>query len=352
MKLYQEIPADRKALVWGLFGGEKEMVGPARVPRWKSVRMFYHRVINDGERGMLFDQEGNHKEVIGPSVIDVHPDGEYEESEQLLLSETEAVVIIRRDGTRDIIQGDETPEVYVSTFEELYRFIWTGRTEEKEPGGLMFDKLQLQDTQSYYAFPVRTKDNSVITLRLMIYWRVGDIEKIVQKSSDPLGAMFNKIKAEITATTADINFDDFKDDAMNLIREHDLFKGNGLAFFEGYGIEIQQVVLREWSPVDPRVQQVLEQAAVVQTKKSLDTAEHELNMQRLDHQEVELEKEATLDDLKRNAAEEDGIRQGTELKSLHQALKEEVGEDTAKQLLKLSIAKDARELNIGSDLLK
>jgi hypothetical protein len=122
--------------------------------------------------------------------------------------------------------------------------------------------------------------------------------------------------------------------------------------FESLGIRIDSVSLREWEPVDKNVQRVLEQAAIVQTQKSLDTAEHERTMAKIGYEETQLTSTQKLATLRQEESKQAGIKKGIEMNALIEELKKVVDPAQAVALMKLHLASQAQELNIGSNMLQ
>jgi hypothetical protein len=347
------VPEGRKALVTNFFGKEKIVDGPKRAQTLTSqVEIFEELILAQGEKGVLLDEKGERHEYQGPQIIQVHPRGSFEKYEIEQVAANEAIVIIREDGRRDIIYGKNAAKVFVSPYEAVHQFVWSGGTEDKVPGGLVFGKLRLQDDQMYYAFSARTKDQIVIRISLMIFWKVADAEKILNKSSDPVGAILNKIYSQMTSRVSNLKFDEFIDGTEAKLTDIQLLKEDGKNFFSEYGIEIQAINLRKWECAGGSVQKVLDEAGTVMTRQQIATAEHTLNLQRIDQRKVELTREKDLVDLEKDKAGQQGKKDGQELSALYQTLKDSVGEENAAKILAIRIASQGRaSLYLGSELL-
>lgn len=346
------IPEGRKARVTSWTGRVRIVDGPARKPLFSTVEIFNQVIVPIGEQGYIVNEEGDYQEVVGPEVIHIHPDGAYKPHHRHELAHYESMVVIDEDGHINIHKGSETPTVWVKDRQRVHTFNWTGSrgdTEEKSPGALRVQTLRLQDTQTYFSFPVRTRDNIVINLRLMIYYSYGEIEKLLQ-NNDPLGAMYNRIMATMVGFVAGLPFDQFKDNTNDQIANHPLFN-TGKAVFEEDGISIEQVVVRAWEPIDREVQRVLERAATIQTQKTLDQAEHERKMQQLEFEGVELDEGQKLEDKRAKAAASEGDRDAQKLATLYNNLVGSVGEETARKVLVLKQASQADALYLTPAML-
>lgn len=86
---------------------------------------------------------------------------------------------------RKIIKG---PVVHMPKSNEwIHKFSWHGAdpkdSTKKIPNGLMFKKLRLISDQMYYDVPnVRTKDDAVVVVQLMIFFKIIDIDRVLDNT--------------------------------------------------------------------------------------------------------------------------------------------------------------------------
>ena len=390
------IPWGQKALVTGFWGKQREIDGPKSVlslndiraferieiEPWKKVSIYKpweknpkdvfgpwiefrhpdgisieHKryIVDDGAKWWLFNEKWEHIEIEWPKVIHIHPEWTFIPFKKIQLSEREAVVVIGKDGKERIIKGEEQSEIFYNpVIESLKIFKWTGSWEngpdsEKVPWSLRFDVLRLDNSQTYFSFPVRTKDNAVIIIKLMIFYEISDLEKIVKETHDPLSEFYNKIQAAVTEKISEVTFDEFKEKTGEQIGNIDFFKNKP---FENIGMKIDRVVLREWEPEDRDVQRVLERAAMVQTEKTLDEANHDRNMKKLLYQKLELEEARKSDALREKLSIKEWKNEWKKLASMLDEIKKSTSPEEAVNIIKLHLWASANVLNIGSDLLK
>lgn len=346
------IPEGRIARITHWNGDVTIKQGPARAPLFSRVELFDKIIVPEGEQGYLINENGGYQEYTGPAVVHVHPEANYKPHHRFELANYEAMVVIDENGVVHIYQGSDSPTVWVKDRQRIHNFHWTGsigNVEDKVPGALNIQILRLQDTQTYYSFSVRTKDNIIVILRLMIYYGYGGIN-LLMENNDPLSAMYNKIMSTMVSFVATLTFDEFKEGTNEKITGHPLFNQDKV-FFSAYGIGIQDVVVRSWEPVDISVQRVLEKAAIIQTEKALDTAEHERKIAKLDQEKIELNKAKELDNLRLEAFAAEGSQEGQKLLSMYETLESKVGEETARRILLLRQAAAAKALYVTPTLL-
>ena len=396
--LYKQLAWWEKALIASILWKwwEKEITGPAMIKSSNTLRMFdkvelrpwqkiqvynpesedvqdidspglhfihpdaiiieYGKIIlNQWETAWLYDENGEYEEVEWPKVIYEHPEWKLERFRRIQLSEREAVVKVLRDGKEEIILWKDSPEVYINpVVEKLKNFRWTGSWEtgpdsEKVPGMINFEVLRLDNSQTYFSFPVRTKDNVVINLKLMIFYEVSNLENLIRNTHDPMCEFYNKLQATITSQVAQKNFDDFKQSTWDYIGN---LSNNESINFENIGLSIDQIVLREWEPEEKRVQDILEKAAMVESQKWLDEADHNRKLQLLDFETQQWEKQKDLANVRTENATQEWAQEWAKLVQMYKCLEESVWGEWALALMKLHLAGNAQELNIGSHMLQ
>jgi len=119
---------------------------------------------------------------------------------------------------RNLVKG---PCMYMpeSPSEWIHEFSWTGNPNKKvdvngpqtkKPDALKFTKLRTAPGKMYYDVEsVRTKDNALITVKLMIFFNYDNIERMLDNTSDPFGDLINAVTADIIEWCAPKKFDEF-----------------------------------------------------------------------------------------------------------------------------------------------
>ena len=81
----------------------------------------------------------------------------------------------------------------------------------KVPKGLVFQKLWLMPDQMYHDVPdVRTADDAVLTIRLMIFFELLDIATMLETTHDPIGDFVNAATSDVVDFTGRHDFESFK----------------------------------------------------------------------------------------------------------------------------------------------
>ena len=126
--------------------------------------------------------------------------------EGLQLAAKEAVVVYStKVGTgsvqRRIVEG---PALFVpQPGEWLHTFSWHAskggsKGVVKVPNGLVFQKLWMMPDQMYHdVSDVRTADDAVLTVRLMIFFELIDISTMLDATHDPIGDFVNAASSDV-----------------------------------------------------------------------------------------------------------------------------------------------------------
>jgi hypothetical protein len=217
--------------------------------------------------------------------------------ECLQLASKEAVVVYRQEeGTAAGTSSTTTRRiVYGPTLfspqpgEWLHTFSWHAskggsRGVEKVPNALIFQKLWLMPDQMYHdVYDVRTADSAVITIKLMIFFELVDINRMLDNTHDPIGDFVNAATADVVELVGKHDFESFKQntDKLNDIATYKQLTGR--AAQSGY--RINNVVYRGYGAA-PSLQQMHDQAIEARTKLQLER-ETEQQSQRLEDFKLE-----------------------------------------------------------------
>lgn len=257
------------------------LVGPRRV--WKGRRRFApmaHYVAHPGEFLIVRFRDGRQEHHPGPAHVWFDPAEHLEitREDALQLSAKEAVVVYSEDGetgqvSRRIVYG---PAAFVpKPGEWLHTFSWHGSRGghagyQKVPNALVFQKLWLMPDQMYHdVLDVRTADDAVLTIRLMIFFELANIEKMLDTTHDPIGDFVNAATSDVVDFTGRYDFESFK---QNTDKLNDLATYRQLtARAEQCGYRIDKVVYRGYGAPES-LQRMHNEAIESRTRLQLERA--------------------------------------------------------------------------------
>ncbi len=155
-----------------------------------------HHVAHPGEYLIVRYRDGRQEHLAGPAEVWFDPRVHQEITceDMLQVAAKEAVVVYsQKDGTSTVQRRVEHgPTLFMPRPGEwLHTFVWhasEGGSQgvRKVPKGLVFQKLWLMPDQMYHdVTDVRTADDAVLTIRLMIFFELLDIATMLETSHDP-----------------------------------------------------------------------------------------------------------------------------------------------------------------------
>jgi regulator of protease activity HflC (stomatin/prohibitin superfamily) len=259
-------------------GTMTEIAGPKRV--WRIGRRFYpmpHYVAHPGEFLIVRHRSGAQEHLAGPVDVwfDRRKHVSMETEEALQIASKEAVVAYSKDAdgahSRRIVYGPATfvPE----PGEWLHTFSWHGARGgddgyKKVPNALVFQKLWMMPDQMYHDVEdVRTADDAVLTVRLMVFFELADIEKMLDTTHDPIGDFVNAASSDVVDFVGRHTFEQLKQhtDKLNELSTYKQLVGRA----QQCGYRINKVVYRGYG-LPPSLQEMHDQAIESRTRLQLE----------------------------------------------------------------------------------
>jgi hypothetical protein len=319
--------------------------GPKRVWRGRnSFEPMKHHVAHPDKFLIVRYRDGRQKHIAGPADIWFDPREHLQVTHEdaLQIAAKEAVVVYSKSEnsavvTRRVVHG---PALFVpQPGEWLHTFSWhasKGGSQgvQKIPNGLVFQKLWLMPDQMYHdVTDVRTADDAVLTIRLMIFFELTDIDRMLDTTHDPIGDFVNAATSDVVEFTAKHDFESFKRSTHHL---NDLETYRQLTNRSAQcGYRINKVVYRGYGTA-AALQEMHDKAIEARTKLQLDRATEqqaqELENYKLDcqlaragkrrsEQSVEVDQELALTqkrqeaDLRQREAEQNFLREKRRLEA-------------------------------------
>lgn len=263
-------------------GAMEILIGPKKVFRGrKEFRPMQHYVAHPGEFLIVRFRDGRQEHIPGPTELWMDPriHQEITREEALQIAAREAIVVYSRPDeaseeiSRRIVYG---PALFVpEPGEWLHTFSWHGsrggsQGVEKSANSLVFQKLWLMPDQMYHDIrDVRTADDAVLTIRLMIFFELLDIQKMLETTHDPIGDFVNAATSDVVGFTGKYDFESFKQNT-NLLNELETYKQLTVRAAQ-CGYRINKVVYRGYGAPES-LQQMHNQAIEARTRLQLERA--------------------------------------------------------------------------------
>ncbi|MFB3891992.1 MAG: hypothetical protein ACE15C_08210 [Phycisphaerae bacterium] len=279
-------------------------------------------------------RDGHCENIRGPASVHLDPvlHEKVTVEDALAVNAHEAVVVYtREDGHvhRRVVRG---PAIFVPTDREwLHQFSWHGadprNPRRKVPHALTFTKLWTIPDQMYFDVPeVRTADDALLVVELMIFFELADIETMLDQTHDPIADFINAVSADVIDFVGRRTFEEFKRETQKL---NDLSAYANLTARAGrIGYKINKVVYRGYLAGD-KLQAMHDEAIQARTRLKLE-AETERQAQEL--ADLRLTREAQRADQQRKMEQE---------QAEHKIRLERLGHDETLRALKEEQANEA-----------
>jgi len=237
---FKTIDAGEQALIRNHLGVAKVVAGPARVTLWRSkvetLPLYY---AGEGQYLEVNQRNGPRLCLAGPTQLYKNPI-EHESihvKDAVLVSANEALVVYSaaKQGEGNIYSkvGEENensferkvlygPIRYVPNPSEwIHEFKWHGEDPSnktrKVKGALQFKLLRVIADQFYYNVPeVRTKDDTQITVKLMVFFELIDVVKMLDNTHDPIADFINAVCSDTIQYCSGLSYEEFVENTSQM----------------------------------------------------------------------------------------------------------------------------------------
>ena len=232
MPLFTTIKDGDRVALWDRAGRATIVEGPARaLTAGRRVQPLHQHAAEADEYLVVTFRDGTRRHVHGPASVWDDPvrHESVDVQKAVALDANEAVVVYAHDGaagdgaaetndagtvTRRVVRG---PGLFVPRASEwLHEFRWHGADPRdprvKRPRALTFTKLRVIPDQMYFDVDdARTADDALITVRLMVFFELADVETMLDRTHDPVGDFINALTADVIERVAGMTFERFKE---------------------------------------------------------------------------------------------------------------------------------------------
>eukprot|EP01084_Bolivina_argentea_P102942 184412_1 len=221
---YESVYEGNKSALWNEDGTLEIIDGPKRVYVGNGrLSSLSHYKASSAQYLHIEYKDGTIKRIAGPSSLWYNP-LEHKMvyvNEMKIIGENEAMILYRQnDETQELQKHILTgPMKYIpssNSYEYFHEFQWSyptasGATGLATQGSVRFQKIRLLPSYVYFDVPnVRTSDDIVITVKSMIFYELIDLQKLMDKTRDPMLVMINALIADIIQYTSNKEFNAFK----------------------------------------------------------------------------------------------------------------------------------------------
>lgn len=273
---YHVIPQGDRVLVWDRNGRARVVEGPRRLLLFGQTVQPLESAMASPEQFLAIDyKDGRTEHRRGPVVAWLDPIemAGIRVLPLMKLDANEAIVVYRPTATAVHRRIERGPALFMPAPDEwLHQFSWHGADPKdhrrKQPAALRFEKLRVIPDQMYYDVEsVRTADDALLTVKLMVFFELDAIERMLDQTHDPIADFINAATADVIDFAATEPFERFKEktEKLNLLETYpQLVKRAAII-----GYRITKVVYRGYQ-ASPTLQTMHDDAIEARTKLRLE----------------------------------------------------------------------------------
>jgi len=211
--------------VWSRNGRVNIVDGPRRLLMFrKTVQKLKHFSAGADEYLAIEYTDGHAEHLRGPKSVWFDPvrHSSIEIKRALPLDSHEAIVIYQRSEGEVERRVERGPALFVPQEDEwLHEFRWHGADPQdpsrKIPRALRFTKLRVIPDQTYHLVDdVRSADDALLTVKLMIFFELADIETMLGQTHDPVADFINAVTSDVIDFVGSRTFEEFKRETERL----------------------------------------------------------------------------------------------------------------------------------------
>ncbi len=223
-KIFKRITVrDNEAVcVWSGSGNCSIFEGPRRkfITYGRAYQRLNRFYAADREYLKVVFHDGHIEHLEGPTSMFLRP----HEHRSIAVEEAWAIdashvlVVYRKEAesdevTRRLVRG---PALFVPKPNEfLHTFKWHGTDPNdktrKIPGALQFHRLRVGPVNALYynVKDVRTKDDALVTVKVMIFYQLVDVERMLDSTTDVIGDLIADVCADCVSFAAKLTYEEF-----------------------------------------------------------------------------------------------------------------------------------------------
>jgi hypothetical protein len=228
MGLFKTIREGERAAIWARDGSVKVVDGPTRLSLFFRTAERLPKHFADNHQFLeIVHKSGEVSIHPGPCAYFLDPVEHQTISmrDALMIDASEALVVYQHASAkagvlRRIVRG---PARFIPAANEwIHTFEWSGVPKDGskttyQPKQLKFSNLRTIPSSAYHNVnEVRTNDDTLITVKLMLFFELKDIETMLDATNDPIGDFINAASADVIAFCATLNYETFLNETHKL----------------------------------------------------------------------------------------------------------------------------------------
>lgn len=215
----------RRVVVWNRRGEARFVDGPKRLWVFGNTVQDLPRQTAEPDQYLVIKRlDGKTEHIAGPATVWFNPleHSAITVEDAIKIDANEALVVYKRsvdNVQRRVVRG---PALFVPFADEwIHSFSWHGtdprQGHKKIPRALQFEKLRVIPDQMYFDVEnVRTSDDALLVVKLMVFFELCDIERMLDQTHDPVADFINALSADVIDFVGARDFETFKTQTESL----------------------------------------------------------------------------------------------------------------------------------------
>lgn len=190
---------------------------------------------------------------------------------------------------------------FLKPFEDIVEMTWSTFSEPQEGGqqAIGREKLTRIDMRArkvFFQYDVRTNDNVALRIEGTIFWKIVDVAKLVDTTSDPVGDVWYKARNALISAVSQVDLETFMVSFNSLIQT--AFQAQAAdGFYSSRGVEVHSMEVTKYDCTDEEtaatLQEIIEETTNRINRLQAQRSENDVKSAKL-VADIKLEKERTV----------------------------------------------------------
>merc|ERR1740121_107383 len=196
--------------------------------------------------------------------------------------------------------AEQGTSFFLGPFEEVMEMDWSTFSDPREDGRQIkgFEKVRRIDMRARkvaYQYDVRTNDNVAMRIEGNIFWRIQNVTRLLERTSDPTSDVWYKARSTVMQAISREDLETFMS-SFNQLIQNAFVAHQSDPFYFNRGIEVNSMEVTKYDPSDETTAQTLQEIVEETTNRinllTKQRSDNAVNRAKLEG-DVELERERT-----------------------------------------------------------
>merc|ERR1712072_777091 len=224
---------------------------------------------------VLNQATGQQRLVKGEGMWTPAPYEHFVEKRSLIrVMANEAVIVRDYEGSLTVYDGTDGgagTAFFLPARSQIVSMTWSvygmpGSDGKSNVTHAVMHKIDMRIQRTFYSYVVRTNDNVQLMLMGTIFWRVGNVTRMILGTSDPSGDVWHHCRSSFMQAVSNTSFDSFMGSFNSLAKDayhRDVADG----FYTERGVELLSMEVTRFEAVDAETKATLRQINEETTKQ-------------------------------------------------------------------------------------